>query len=132
MPMARSHKPDVRWAALALFVGELLLASCGRPVTQVHMRNLDNAPYVVRVVDPELTTYLALPASGAGIAAQSSTNLHVKIAVLDAASCLVIGSSATETPGALVTIEAGALAFSDDLSQGTTNELSPTTECDDS
>jgi hypothetical protein len=116
-------------AALPLIAG-CALAACGHPSTQVHMRNLDNIPYVVRVIDPELTTYLALPGSGTGIAAQSSTDLRVRIEVLDAASCSVIGSLDTKSPGALVTIEAGALSFSEDLSQETTTELAATTECD--
>jgi hypothetical protein len=44
----------------------------------------------------------------------------------------VIGTFETKAPGVFVTIEAKALAFSDDLSQGTTNELEPTTDCEGS
>jgi hypothetical protein len=122
---------ETRVGALPLMIAALTLAACGHPFTQVHMRNLDSVPYVVRVLDPELR-YLALPGSGRGIAAQSSTDLRVRIDVLDAASCSVIGSFDAQAPGALLTIEAGALSVSEDVPQGATTRLAPATNCEGS
>jgi hypothetical protein len=129
--MARSFGLDSRVTALPFMIAALTLGGCGALNTQVHVRNLDSVPYVVRVIDPELA-YLALPGSWRGIAVQSSTDLRVRGDVLDAASCSIIGSFDTSAPGALVTIEAGELSFSEDLAQGTTTQLAPTAQCEGS
>jgi hypothetical protein len=113
-----------------LMLTSVVAASCGHPSTFVGIVNRDDQDYVVRVLDASgAIATLALPASGSGIAAQASVEMRVRIQILDAASCSLLGEVVNEPPETEVTVSERSLTVSDDIT-GSAAELRPTVDCE--